>query len=82
MPDTRDKPKKEYVRQGELADLSGLRQSTIKYYTELGLLPHKQEAEGLNRFYEVESSLKRLEEIAELKEQSKSITEILEHYIT
>jgi DNA-binding transcriptional MerR regulator len=73
--------KEEFVRQSELAELNGVRPSTIKYYSELGLLPYKQHGEGLSKFYHREDSNKRLEEILELKEQGKSIAEIIEHYI-
>jgi len=36
---------------GELAKLSGFRQSTLKYYTEIGILPFTQDGERLLRKY-------------------------------
>lgn len=71
----------EYVRQSELAELNDIRPSTVKYYSELGLLPYKQQAEGLSKFYHREDSSKRLQEILELKEKGKSISEIISYYI-
>ena len=73
--------KEEYVRQSELAELNNVRPSTVKYYSELGLLPYKQQAEGLSKFYHREDSSKRLKEILEFKKQGKSITEIISYYI-
>ncbi len=71
----------EYIRQTELAELNGVRPSTVKYYSELGLLPYKQHGEGLSKFYHREDSSKRLKEILELKKQGKTITEIISYYI-
>ena len=71
----------EYIRQTELAELNGVRPSTVKYYSELGLLPYKQHGEGLSKFYHREDSTKRLKEILDLKKQGKSIMEIISYYI-
>jgi len=71
----------EYIRQSELGELTGVRPSTIKYYSELGLLPYKQHGERLSKFYHREDSSKRLKEILELKKQGKSVTEIISYYI-
>lgn len=71
----------EYIRQTELAELNGVRPSTVKYYSELGLLPYKQHGERLSKFYHREDSSKRLKEILELKKQGKTVTEIISYYI-
>lgn len=71
----------EFVRQTELAELNGVRPSTVKYYSELGLIPYKQHGERLSKFYHREDSSKRLQEILELRKQGKSITEIISYYI-
>jgi DNA-binding transcriptional MerR regulator len=71
----------EYIRQSELAELNDIRPSTVKYYSELGLLPYKQQAEGLSKFYHREDSSKRLQEILELKDKGMSIAEIIEYYL-
>ena len=36
---------------GELAEVSGTKQTTIKYYTEIGILPFCQDGERLARKY-------------------------------
>ncbi|MGD9552236.1 MAG: helix-turn-helix domain-containing protein [Candidatus Caldatribacteriota bacterium] len=65
---------------GELAKLSGFRQSTLKFYTEIGLLPFSQDGERLLRKYKKEEALKRLEEIKKLKEKRLTIKEIVEYF--
>jgi DNA-binding transcriptional MerR regulator len=63
---------------GELAKISGVRQSTLKYYTEIGILPFAQEGERLLRKYKKDEALKRLDEIQKLKEKNLTIKEIVE----
>lgn len=65
---------------GELAEVSGIRQTTLKYYTELGILPFSQEGERLTRKYKEEEALERLEKIKELKEKRLTIKEIVDHF--
>ena len=62
---------------GELAKISGVRQSTLKYYTEIGILPFTQEGERLLRKYKKDEVLNRLEEIKKLKEKRLTIKEIV-----
>ena len=81
MQDKKDISKQEYIRQSELAELNNIRPSTVKYYSELGLLPYIQHGEGLSKFYHREDSTKRLKEILDLKKQGKSIMEIISYYI-
>lgn len=59
----------EYVSISELVELSGVRYSTIKYYTEEGMIPFEQEDTRLTRKYPRELALKRLEEIRVMKEE-------------
>jgi len=66
---------------GELAKLSGFRQSTLKYYTEIGILPFTQDGERLLRKYKKDEALKRLEEIKKLKEKRFTIKEIVNYFI-
>ncbi|SFJ59386.1 helix-turn-helix domain-containing protein [Thermoflavimicrobium dichotomicum] len=69
----------EYVTIGELVQLSGVRYSTIKFYTEEGLLPFHQIDKKMVRRYHRVSALQRLAEIQELKqEQGLTIKEIKE----
>jgi len=61
-------------------NLSGIRLTTLKYYTELGILPFNQGGERLTRKYKKEESLKRLKEIKKLKEKRLMIKEIIEYF--
>jgi len=65
---------------GELAEVSGTRLTTLKYYTELGILPFNQGGERLTRKYTEGEALERLEKIKELKEKRLTIKEIVEHF--
>jgi len=65
---------------GELAEVSGTRLTTLKYYTELGILPFSQEGERLTRKYTEGEALERLEKIKELKEKRLTIKEIVDHF--
>jgi hypothetical protein len=58
---------KQLVRRTELGKKSGVRPSTIKHYTEFGLLPFSQEGERLSRRYDLQNSLQRLSEINKLR---------------
>lgn len=68
----------EYVTIGELVRLSGMRYSTLKYYTEEGLIEFSQEEENLTRRYHRASALNRIVEISDLRNSNKSISEIKE----
>lgn len=63
----------ELVSIGELARLSGHRYSTLKFYTEQGLLPFFQEEQNMTRRFRREKALSRLKEIGALKEAGLSI---------
>jgi len=65
---------------GELAEVSGTRLTTLKYYTELGILPFSQAEKRLTRKYKKEEALERLEKIKELKEKRLTIKEIVGHF--
>ena len=66
----------EYVTIGELARLTGCRYSTLKFYTEEGMLPFEQEEEKLTRRYRREESVMRIAYIRKLREEGESIPEI------
>jgi len=61
-------------------NLSGIRLATLKYYTELGILPFNQAEKRLTRKYKKGEALERLEKIKELKEKRLTIKEIIEHF--
>ena len=68
----------EYVTIGELVRLTDVRYSTLKYYTEEGLLPFEQAEENLTRRYKREESVAQIQKIKELRQEGKSIAEIKE----
>lgn len=68
----------EYVTIGELVRLTGSRYSTLKFYTEEGMLPYEQAEEKLTRRYKREKSLERIQYIMKLRLEGKSISEIKE----
>ena len=61
----------EYVTIGELVRITASRYSTLKFYTEEGMLPFEQEEENLTRRYKREETVKRIEEIKRLKSEGK-----------
>lgn len=66
----------EYVSIGELVRLTNSRYSTLKFYTEEGMLPFDQEEENLTRRFPRERAMERIEEIKILKRQGHRIDEI------
>lgn len=68
---------KDTLRKGELSKISGTRISTIKYYSEIGILPYQQKDTGLSRVYDRKASLQRLKEIRALKRKGLSMNEIV-----
>ncbi|MFP3669566.1 MerR family transcriptional regulator [Paraburkholderia sp. SIMBA_053] len=66
----------EYVSIGELSRITDSRYSTLKYYTEAGLIPFEQSDENLTRRYPREASVQRIETIKHLKKSGLSISEI------
>ncbi len=68
----------EYVTIGELVRLTGVRYSTLKFYTEEGMLPFEQEEENLTRRYRREESAILIEKIRNLRQEGKSVPEIKE----
>ena len=70
--------KSEYVTIGELVRLTDVRYSTLKFYTEEGMLPFEQSGENLTRRYKREETVYRIYRIKELKSRGKSIPEIKE----
>jgi len=66
----------EYVTIGELVRLTGARYSTLKFYTEEGMLPFEQAEENLTRRYRRVESVELIAYIKELRGQKKTIPEI------
>ncbi len=66
----------EFVTIGELVRLTGIRYSTIKYYTEEGFIPYEQEDTRLTRRYDREKTIKILYKIKHLREEGLTINQI------
>ena len=73
--------KRDFLKMSELAELCGVRYSTIKFYAELGLLPYEQQGKRLAKYYPAKEASQRLKEILRLKEKGKSIGEIINGFI-
>lgn len=59
----------EYVTIGELVRLTGVRYSTLKFYTEEGMLPFEQAEENLTRCYRREESIEMIYKIRKMREE-------------
>lgn len=68
--------KAEYVSIGELARLTDVRYSTLKFYTEEGMLPFYQAEENLTRRYRREESVARVRCIKALRAEGKTVPEV------
>lgn len=68
----------EDVTIGELVRLTDTRYSTLKFYTEEGMLPYQQAEENLTRRYKREESVQRIQTIKALRKQGQSIRQIKE----
>ena len=66
----------ELVTIGELVRLTGMRYSTLKFYTEEGMLPFRQAEENLTRRYKRVETLSLLSLIKRLKDEGRTIPEI------
>ena len=65
----------EYVTIGELVRLTGVRYSTLKFYTEEGM-PFEQAEENLTRRYRREESIEMIYKIRKMREEKMTIPEI------
>ena len=66
----------EYISIGELGRPTGTRYSTLKFYTEEGMLPFHQEGEKLVRRYHREESIRQLQRIRQMREEGLTIPQI------
>jgi len=71
----------DYVTIGELVRLTGVRYSTLKFYTEEGMLNFEQDDENLTRRYKRAETLERILLIKKLKKDNLSIPQIKESII-
>lgn len=68
----------EYVTIGELARLTDVRYSTLKFYTEEGMIPFQQPEKNLTRRYKREETVARILGIKKMRAEGKSVPEIRE----
>ena len=68
----------EYVTIGELARLTDVRYSTLKFYTEEGMIPFQQPEKNLTRRYKREEAVARILGIKKMRAECKSVPEIRE----
>jgi DNA-binding transcriptional MerR regulator len=68
----------EYVSIGELVRITNSRYSTLKHYTEEGMLPFEQAEENLTRRYKREETVARILWIKEMKTNGLSIPQMKE----
>ena len=73
---------RDFLKMTELAELNGVRYSTVKYYSELGLLPYEQKGQRLAKYYPTDKASKRLQQILGLREKGKTVSEVIEHFLT
>ena len=57
----------EYVTIGELVRLTGVRYSTLKFYTEEGMLPFEQAEESIEMIYKIRKMREEKMTIPEIK---------------
>jgi len=79
-PTIKELKKKEFLKISELAELNEVRYSTIKYYSQLGLLPYIQHGKGLDYHYPTKEASKRLQEILKLRAKRQTIPDIIKRF--
>jgi len=72
--------KRDFLRMSELAELCGVRYSTVKYYSELGLLPYEQKGKRLAKYYPADRASQRVKAILKMRAEGKSVPEIIQHF--
>lgn len=65
------------LSQTQLADKLGVRPSTVKYYTQLALLPYEQNGAGGHRRYDLQAVTERLELLHKLKAKGLTMNDII-----
>ncbi len=74
----RERKNRGWLKIGELSKKSGVPVSTIRYYTDLGLLQIVAETEGGYRLYEESVALPRLLQIRQINAARPSLKETME----
>jgi len=71
----------DFLKMSELAELCGVRYTTIKYYGERGLIPYEQKGKRLAKYYPSQEASQRVKAILKMREQGKSVPAIISHFI-
>ena len=71
----------DFLKMSELAELCGVRYSTVKYYSELGLLPYEQKGKRLAKYYPADQAGQRVKAILKMRSEGKSVPEVIKHFI-
>lgn len=71
----------DFLKMSELAELNGIRYSTVKYYSELGLLPFEQKGERLAKYYPSRKASQRIKAILKMRKQGKTVPAIISYFI-
>lgn len=74
--------KMDYLKMSELSELCGVRYSTVKYYSELGLLPFEQKGKRLAKYYPADEASQRVKAILKMRADGKSVPEVVSHFIS
>ena len=72
-------PPPKLYRMGELVDHAGVSRQTIHNYTTMGLITEARRTSGGHRLYD-ETVFGRLEQIAAMKQQNRTMREIRAHF--
>jgi len=62
-------PSEDLLKTGEMAKLAGVLSSTIRYYTEIGLIEPAATTPGGQRLYDKEDTLSRIRRIKNIERQ-------------
>lgn len=73
---------KDFLKMSELSELCGVRYSTIKFYSELGLLPYEQMGKRLAKYYPAKEASQRVKQILKLRDRGLSIAEVISYLIS
>ncbi len=66
----------DYISIGELARLTGCRYSTLKFYTEEGMLPFEQEEQNLTRRYLRVETVDLVERIRQMRKDGLTVPQV------
>lgn len=64
------------VKIGKMAEIAGVRQSTIRYYTDIGLVKVADHTSGGQKLYDPEDTLKRVQIVKKIGRQRLSLDTI------